>query len=191
MQSTTAVVGEGAILSPSDSSCDVNTAQTLTARLQDDDGNALTGREVTFEVVSGPHSGGFHTAVIPMSIGEATFTYTGTSAGTDVIEASFVGSSSDTVTSNQATVEWNTPVESPVYVRSPEESTLITKYDEDANFSIQSSVFSSYEWFVDGSPINVTGVTLYNNTNDSSMLSYCLVEQQSVYRPGKFFHGYL
>lgn len=188
MQSTTAVVGEGAILSPSDSSCDVNTAQTLTARLQDDDGNALTGREVTFEVVSGPHSGVSYSSDTDVN-GEATFTYTGTSAGTDVVEASFVGSSSGTVTSNQATVEWDTPVESPVYVRSPEESTLITKYDEDANFSIQSSVFSSYEWFVDGSPINVTGVTLYNNTNDSSMLSYCLVNSSQYIDQENFFMG--
>ncbi|WP_143072349.1 PGF-pre-PGF domain-containing protein [Methanolobus profundi] len=188
MQATTAVVGEGAILSPSDSSCDLNTEQTLTAKLQDDDGNAVAGREVTFEVVSGPHSGTSGSDTTDAN-GEATFTYTGTSAGTDTVEASFVGSSSETITSNQATVEWTVAAFSPSYVRSPDDSNQITKYGDEVNFSIQSSIFSSYNWSIDGSPVNGTGVTLYNNTDDSSKLSYCLINSSQYIDQADFFMG--
>lgn len=108
--STVAVVGEGILLAPISATNMVGTQHTVTATVQDDLGNPIVGRDVDFAIVSGPH------AVIPAvtaptdTNGEATFTYTGISIGTDIIEASFVNSQGDTVTSNQVSKEW-TPID--------------------------------------------------------------------------------
>jgi hypothetical protein len=62
---------------------------------------------VTFTVVSGPHAGVTGNDTTD-GAGEATFTYTGTGSttGTDVIEASFVNAKGETVKSNQVTKTW-------------------------------------------------------------------------------------
>lgn len=105
LASTTAVVGEGILLAPVSASNPVGTSHTVTATVQDDLGNPIVGRDVTFTVVSGPHTG--QTSTVPTDAsGEATFTYTGTSTGTDVIEATMMDSSGNLVTSNQVTKEW-------------------------------------------------------------------------------------
>lgn len=106
--STTAVVGEGILLTPDNAVNDLNTQHTVTAKVQDDNGEPVEGKEVTFTIVSGPHAGLTDTDTTD-SNGEATFTYTGTTAGTDVIEASFVDSNQETVTSNQVTKTWEEP----------------------------------------------------------------------------------
>lgn len=63
------------------------------------------GKTVTFRVVSGPHAGTNGTATTDGS-GTAVFAYTGTAAGTDALEASYVDSSGATKTSNQVLVTW-------------------------------------------------------------------------------------
>jgi hypothetical protein len=105
LASTTAVVGEGVLLAPVSATNPVGTHHTVTATVQDDLGNPIVGSNVTFEVVSGPHVGEGGTATTDTS-GEATFTYTGTSVGTDAIEATMVDRSGNPVTSNQVTKEW-------------------------------------------------------------------------------------
>jgi len=105
LASTTAVVGEGILLAPVSASNPVGTGHTVTATVQDDLGNPIVGRDVTFEVVSGPHVGETGAATTDAS-GEATFTYTGTSVGTDAIEATMMDSSGNPVTSNRVTKEW-------------------------------------------------------------------------------------
>ncbi|OGU73054.1 MAG: hypothetical protein A3H45_15770 [Ignavibacteria bacterium RIFCSPLOWO2_02_FULL_55_14] len=109
--SGTAIIGEGIVLTPGSATNPVGTQHTVTAKVVDDNGNPVTERLVTFKVVSGPHAGETGTDTTDAN-GEATFTYTGTTAGTDVIEASFVNSQEATVTSNQVTKEWvgNPPV---------------------------------------------------------------------------------
>ena len=105
LASTTAVVGEGILLAPVSASNPVGTSHTVTATVQDDSGNPIVGRDVTFTIVSGPHVGQTSTVQTDAS-GEATLTYTGTSTGTDVIEATMVDSHGNLVTSNQVTKEW-------------------------------------------------------------------------------------
>jgi len=105
LKSTVAVVGEGIVLGPVSASNPLGTPHTLTATVQDDLGNPIVGRDVTFEVKSGPHAGMTHTEPTDAS-GHAYFTYTGTSAGTDVIVASFMDVSGKVVTSNEATKDW-------------------------------------------------------------------------------------
>ena len=108
LASTTAVVGEGILLVPISASNPVGSQHTVTATVQDDLGNPIVGRDVTFTIVSGPHAGQMGTDTTDAN-GQATFTYTGTSEGTDVIEATMVDSQGNTVTSNQVTKEW-TPI---------------------------------------------------------------------------------
>ena len=105
LASTTAVVGEGILLTPTSATNPVGSEHTVTATVQDDLGNPIVDREVTVTIVSGPHDGLTDTDTTDVN-GEATFAYTGTLPGTDVIEASFVNSQEVTITSNQVTKEW-------------------------------------------------------------------------------------
>ncbi|WP_143744187.1 PKD domain-containing protein, partial [Methanohalophilus portucalensis] len=76
----------------------------------------------------------------------------------------------------------------PVYVVSPNETELLSKYGEEMNFSINNTLFSSYEWFIDGTPLNGSGVTLHNNnTDDSAHLSYCNVNTSQYIDQDDFF----
>lgn len=111
LASTTAIVGEGILLAPVSASNPVGTQHTVTATLQDDLGNAIEGRDVTFTIVFGPHAGQTSTVSTDVN-GEATFAYIGISDGIDTIEASFVDSQGETITSNSVTKEWtnNPPI---------------------------------------------------------------------------------
>jgi hypothetical protein len=80
------------------------TSETLTATVATG-GAAQPGITVTFTVVSGPDAGMTGTAVTDAA-GHARFTYTGKSAGTDDILASFADSSHTVHTSNDAMVTW-------------------------------------------------------------------------------------
>ncbi|WP_129597872.1 PKD domain-containing protein [Methanohalophilus profundi] len=78
--------------------------------------------------------------------------------------------------------------EEPVYVVSPKETELLSTYGDEKNFSINSTLSSSYEWFIDGTPLNGSGVTLHNNnTNDSVHLSYCNVNTSQYIDQDDFF----
>ncbi|WP_202320074.1 Ig-like domain-containing protein [Archaeoglobus neptunius] len=103
--STSAVVGEGIVLSPVSATNALNTQHTVTATVQDDHGQPIAGRNVTFTIVSGPNAGLTDIAVTDIN-GQASFTYTSTSAGTDVIVASMVNSQGVTVQSNQVEKTW-------------------------------------------------------------------------------------
>lgn len=105
LTSAVAVVGEGIVLGPASASNFVGTEHTLTATVQDDLGNPIVGRDVTFEIISGPNIGMTHTEATD-SGGHASFTYTGVAVGTDVIVASFFDDAGKKIYSNEATKEW-------------------------------------------------------------------------------------
>ncbi|MEM1056100.1 MAG: Ig-like domain-containing protein [Bacteroidota bacterium] len=98
-----AIVGEGILLSPVNQT--VATNASVTASVQDDDGNPISGRDVTFTVVSGPNAGASQT-IATGSSGEATYSLSSTTAGTDVVEATFTGGDGNTQTSNQASITY-------------------------------------------------------------------------------------
>jgi PKD repeat protein len=156
MKSTTAIVGEGIILSPSNSTAYMNTQHTLTATLQDDSGSPLADQDVTFTIVSGPNSGtNYHTTTD--ATGKATFPYTGTSEGVDTVEASFIGSAETEVVSNQATVFWTSQY-----------STLI-EFSENGN----STYANSHSTIV-----NVTDPAAYNQS-----LQYSWIQNNTIGAP--------
>ncbi len=105
LASTSAVVGEGIVLGPSNAQNPLNQLHTLTATVQDDAGAPVANRTVTFEIISGPNAGNGGTALTDAD-GKATFSYTSTVAGTDVIRASFIDSRQEVRYSNEVTKEW-------------------------------------------------------------------------------------
>jgi hypothetical protein len=95
-------------LEPLDATNPVGTSHTVTATVTNDSGGTVTpvvGTTVTFKVLSGPHTGVTGTATTNAS-GKASFSYTGTAVGTDVIRATFVDSSGVTQTSNAVQKVW-------------------------------------------------------------------------------------
>jgi hypothetical protein len=91
-------------LTPETATNPVGTSHTLTATVTEG-GTPTSGKTVTFQVISGPHTGVTGTGVTNAS-GQATFSYTGTLTGTDVIQATFVDSSQHTQRSNRAEKTW-------------------------------------------------------------------------------------
>jgi Bacterial Ig-like domain (group 1) len=100
-----AVVGEGITLAPPSQTHNTGDTATVNAHVQDDNGNPISGRAVTFKVTAGPNAGKTGTATTNAS-GNASFSYTSTATGTDTVEASFVDDSGNTKTSNDVTVTW-------------------------------------------------------------------------------------
>lgn len=74
-------------LEPENATNPVGTSHTLTATVTEG-GSPLSGITVTFTVETGPHAGTTGNGVTNSS-GKATFSYTGTKLGTDVIRARF------------------------------------------------------------------------------------------------------
>ncbi len=105
LASTSAVVGEGIVLGPSNAQNPLNQLHTVTATVQDDAGAPVVNRTVTFEVISGPNAGNGGSTMTDAD-GKATFSYTSTVAGTDVIRASFIDSRQEVRYSNEVTKEW-------------------------------------------------------------------------------------
>ena len=95
-------------LTPASATNDIGTSHTVTATVTTDDpdpGTPVVGTTVTFEVVAGPHTGTTGTDATNAS-GEAEFSYTGTTAGTDTIEATFVDAAGRTQRSNRVEKTW-------------------------------------------------------------------------------------
>jgi hypothetical protein len=99
-------VPEFIVLSPVSATNPVGTTHTLTATVQDDNGNPVVGKLVTFEVTAGPNMGATGNGVTD-SNGQVTFSYVGNVVGTDTISASFVDDSGKIISSNQATKQWD------------------------------------------------------------------------------------
>jgi hypothetical protein len=105
LNSTTAVVGEGITLTPASATNQTGSPHTLTATVQNDLGDPIVNRPVTFKVTSGPRSG-LTGIANTNAAGKATFTYTSNVVGTDTIEASFINSENVTKTSEPVTKTW-------------------------------------------------------------------------------------
>lgn len=95
-------------LTPADATNDIGESHEVTATVTTDDpapGTPVVGTTVTFTVVDGPHVGTTGNDDTDAS-GVATFSYTGTTAGVDTIEATFVDSLGRTQRSNRVTKTW-------------------------------------------------------------------------------------
>ena len=112
LTATSAIVGQGVILSPASATNPVGAPHTLTAKVVDDSGDPVSGQLVNFKITAGPNAGMTGSGTTNAS-GDATWTYTSTVTGTDTIEASFTNSDGVTFTSNDVTKTWVTGSLSP------------------------------------------------------------------------------
>jgi PKD repeat protein len=87
-------------LAPATATNAVGSSHTVTATATSSGGQPVPGATVVFKVNSGPHAGQQGQDVTDAQ-GQATFTYTGTAAGTDTLQA-FIG----TLGSNTVTKTW-------------------------------------------------------------------------------------
>ena len=105
LSSPAAVVGEGILLTPTTATHRTGENHTVIATIQDTQGNPIVDRSVTIRVISGPQQG-LERVAMTDSNGRVELTYTSAFTGIDTLEATFVNSRGETVTSNQATHEW-------------------------------------------------------------------------------------
>ena len=99
------------LLTPATATNDLGTSHTVTATVTTNTpapGTPVVGTTVTFTIVGGPHTGTTGTAVTDAA-GVATFSYSGTAVGTDIIEATFVDARERTQRSNRVEKTWVTP----------------------------------------------------------------------------------
>ncbi|OLC53307.1 MAG: hypothetical protein AUH92_06200 [Acidobacteria bacterium 13_1_40CM_4_69_4] len=104
-----AVAAESIVLGPNIDFNPVGDQHTVVAFVVDAGGQPIAGRQVDFEILSGPHAGARGSDITDAS-GHAAFTYTGTAAGLDTIMASFVDSSGTRQTSNAVRKQWFVPL---------------------------------------------------------------------------------
>jgi Bacterial Ig-like domain (group 1) len=91
-------------LTPVEATNPLGAEHTLTATVTEDE-KPVVGTTVTFEVIAGPNKGLKGTALTNEE-GKATFSYTSSVPGTDVIHATFVDAEERTETSNTAEKTW-------------------------------------------------------------------------------------
>ena len=99
------VINDGIALTPIFAQNSIHSNHTVTANVADGMGSAIPGVLVNFEITAGPHMGMTGTGTTNAS-GDTTFTYTGTTLGTDTLTASFQDSTGMTRFSNNAESEW-------------------------------------------------------------------------------------
>lgn len=164
MKSTTAIVGEGIILSPSNATVYQNTQHTITANLQDDSGDPLADEDVTFTVISGPHNGTTLTNATD-SNGQTTFSYTGTSGGLDTVKATFVSDSDEIITSNLVNVGWTSQYSTLIEFSENGNSTYATSHNTIVNVTNSSAYNQSlqYSWIQNSSIGAIGSWTSFNN----------------------------
>ena len=97
-------VSSNITLTPETATNPIGTPHTVTATILENN-EPVSGKEVTFTVTSGPHAGTTGTGITD-SNGQATFTYTGTIAGTDNIQASYIDPQGNQQDSNVVEKIW-------------------------------------------------------------------------------------
>jgi hypothetical protein len=100
-----AVVGEGAVLTPSDAVNCLCDQHVVTVTLQDNNGNPLVNTGVTIEVIAGPSTGAGASGFTDGG-GQFSFTYSSCVEGQDVIVAYFTNSQGMIQYSNLAYKTW-------------------------------------------------------------------------------------
>jgi len=113
LRATTAVVGEGIVLSPTHANNPTGAKHTITATLQNNNGQPIANRQVHFEIISGPNSG-MTSNVNTDASGHANFSYTSNQTGADEIQASFTDSQGHTNISNTVIAEWFSANNAPI-----------------------------------------------------------------------------
>ncbi len=105
LTSTAAVVGAGAVVSPTGTRSQVGTIHYVTVLAQNGQGQPEAGRSVTLNTISGPNLGRVLTGVTNSS-GQVVLDDISALEGTDTLEATFTDRNGALQTSNDATQTW-------------------------------------------------------------------------------------
>ncbi len=105
--SQSAIVGEGIILAPAIDTNQVGTQHTVTATVQNVNGQPISGRSVNIRIKAGPNTGLTATGNTNAS-GQFAFTYTGNIVGTDTLIARMTNTAGQPDSSNLARKIWRT-----------------------------------------------------------------------------------
>jgi hypothetical protein len=100
------VVNEGAVLTPGFANTCLGEMHTLTASLQDDNGDPVVGRDVSIDIIAGPNAGLGSGTLVTDANGQASYTFTSAAEGIDQAIATFLDSNGDDASSNIALVIW-------------------------------------------------------------------------------------
>ncbi|ETA67848.1 hypothetical protein MettiDRAFT_1284 [Methanolobus tindarius DSM 2278] len=101
----------------------------------------------------------------------------------NVTEAKFKVYANDTLlNSSEVNVTFGI-LDAPEFTYTPANQEQLTTYDEELNFTIESTLLSSFEWLVDGSPISGSGFSIVNTSNSS----YCLINASQYINDSDFF----
>jgi len=125
----------------------------VAARLVDDEGVPLPGRETIFRVVSGPNAGQAGSTVTGAQ-GEASFTYVGQGSGIDQIRA-FAEDRGVAVLTNSAVAEWTQPSSVAALTGSASRIGLVPAPGTDAGAQVRMSMRLAFD-----GPINLGGSAL-------------------------------
>jgi len=124
--SMTAVVGEGILLVPVTDTNYVGTVDNLTAKVQNDLGDPISGRKVIFEILSGPHAGYKDSSVTDID-GNAFYSFTGIAVGLDEIIATMVDATGKLISSNRAYHYWKSgTTDGPVADAGPDQRVYVS-----------------------------------------------------------------
>jgi hypothetical protein len=175
-------------LAPTTQTAFVGASQKVTATVLDGSGNPVQGTTVTFNVLSGPDVGQSSTATTD-GAGHAVYTDTSATAGTDVVRASFVDSSTTTRTSNQAQVTFINMTTGGVVISN------LTVYDTTraASWSVQPNLqdgdvlYSDRTYTLNAAPAQVIGDAWIRDANGSKaytgspLVTFTINQQATVY----------
>lgn len=156
-------------LAPKTATNPLGTTHTVTATVSENN-TPIAGTTVTFTVISGPHAGLTGTDTTDGS-GNASFSYTGTSAGVDTIHATFVDSVGKTQTSNTVTKTW-------------EESTAIELKSFKARAGASGKVFLTWETATE---VDNAGFNLYRSNKENGY--YSKINNHLIAAKGKAVSG--
>ena len=140
-------------LAPVSQSAATGTSQTVTATVVDGSKNPIAGSTVTFNVLSGPDAGQTASAVTDAA-GHAAFTVTGTTAGTDTVQASFVDSTATTRTSNSVQVTFTTATTGGVVISNltVNDTTRATLWSVQPNLQIGDVIYADRTYTLTAAP---------------------------------------
>jgi hypothetical protein len=155
-------------LTPATQSASTGASQTVTGTVLDGSGNPLSGTTVTFDVVSGPNAGEITTAVAD-SAGHATFADTTSIAGPDLVQASFVDSTSTTRTSNQVQVIFTTPTSGGLTISNltVNDTTRASQWSVQPNLQVGDVLYADRTYSLTAAPSLVIGDIWIRDTNGS------------------------
>jgi len=166
------------LLSPPSGTGTLGSNYTVTATATDANGQPLRNVTVNFRVVAGPNAGRTGSSVTDTN-GQASFSYTGTSAGTDTLQATITNASGGSLTSNPVTVTWPAFSNVELFVGYADDLRAAPAFPNPWRGSPNIVYIGS------GSPIDAGALRLDNKGDSPVVIDRVLVDLQ---RPGPTFN---